>query len=121
MATTQANRLMSISTPLGEDFLLINRFSAIEEISSLFSFEVELLHEENQPGYEATIVSAESILGQAVGIQISQRDGYDPRFERNGQPFRAKTPRRQVYILLRDHRSAHLALDANSAKPDFPE
>jgi len=66
---------MSISTPLGEDFLLINRLSATEEISALFSFEVELLYEENQPGFEATIVRAESILGQGVAIQITQRDG----------------------------------------------
>ena len=75
MPTTQQNRLLSILTPLGKDFLLLNRLSATEEISSLFSFEVELLHEENEPGFEATEIAAESILGQAVAIQIEQRDG----------------------------------------------
>lgn len=75
MATTQRNRLMSISTPLGEDFLLINRLTAREEISSLFLFEVEVLHEETEAGYETTTVDVKSILGQAVAIEISQRDG----------------------------------------------
>lgn len=74
MATTQKNRLLSITTPLGEDFLLINRLTATEEISSLFSFEVELLHAEEQPGYEATAVDEKAILGQGVTIQINQRD-----------------------------------------------
>ncbi len=74
MPTTQKNRLLNISTPLGEDFLLLNRLTAIEEISSLFSFEVELLHEEEQPGYKTTTVDPASIVGQAVAISISQRD-----------------------------------------------
>lgn len=75
MSTTQKNRLLSISTPLGEDFLLINRLTATEEISTLFEYEVELLHEEDSPGFEATAVDAKKILGQAVAIEIVQRDG----------------------------------------------
>lgn len=72
---TQRNRLLSISTPLEEDFLLINRLSAREEVSSLFSFEIELLHEEKEPGYEPTVIDPEHLLGQAVAIDINQRDG----------------------------------------------
>lgn len=74
MTTTQKNRLLSITTPLGEDFLLINRLTAREEISSLFAFEVELVHAEEQPGYEATAVDEKAILGQGVTIEINQRD-----------------------------------------------
>ncbi len=73
--TTQQNRLLSISTPLGEDFLLINRLTATEEISALFEYEVELLHEEDAPGFEATTIDAKKLLGQAVAIEINQRDG----------------------------------------------
>lgn len=73
--TTQANRLLNIFTPLGEDYLLINRLTATEQISSLFSFEVELLHEEEEPGFEATVIEAKSILGREVSIDIAQRDG----------------------------------------------
>ncbi|MEZ5425018.1 MAG: type VI secretion system tip protein TssI/VgrG [Pyrinomonadaceae bacterium] len=78
--TTQKNRLMSIATPLGEDYLLINRISATEGLSRLFSFEIELLHEEDSPGYEPTVVKAESMLGQAVTVSIGQRDGTERYF-----------------------------------------
>ncbi len=74
MPTTQDRRLMSIATPLGKDYLLLNRLSATEGLSKLFSFEVELLHEETSPGFEPTIVEAKSILGQGVTISINQRD-----------------------------------------------
>ena len=74
--TTQENRLLKITTPLGEDFLLINRLSATEEISSLFSFDVELLHDEGEERtFDPTFIDVKSILGQAVSIDIYQRDG----------------------------------------------
>jgi type VI secretion system secreted protein VgrG len=74
--TTQENRLLKITTPLGEDFLLLNRLSAIEEISSLFSFDVELLHDEgDERDFEPTFIDVKSILGQEVSIDIFQRDG----------------------------------------------
>jgi type VI secretion system secreted protein VgrG len=74
MAITQANRLMSISTPLGEDFLLINKLRAIEGISTLFEYEVELLHEENEAGTEPTVVDVQQILGKAVSVTVIERD-----------------------------------------------
>jgi type VI secretion system secreted protein VgrG len=80
MATTQRNRLMAIYTPLGEDFLLINKLSASEGLSELFSFEVELLHEEEEAGYAPTMVDANSLLGQSVTVAISQRDGTTREF-----------------------------------------
>ena len=72
--TTQDDRLLSITTPLGKDFLLINRLTANEGLSQLFSYEVELLHEENDPGYTPTPVDVKSLLGQGVVISIEQRD-----------------------------------------------
>ena len=75
-AITQKDRLLAISTPLGEDFLLINRLWATEEISSLFSIEVELLHDEGEErGFEPKHIDAKTILGQEVSIEINQRDG----------------------------------------------
>lgn len=76
MATTQDNRLLNITTPLGKDFLLLNKLSAEEEISKLFSFEVELLHEEaDSDGYEPTEVNVNALLGQNVSIKAKQREG----------------------------------------------
>jgi type VI secretion system secreted protein VgrG len=70
MSVTQQNRIMSISTPLGEDELLLNKLSAAESLSELFSFEVELLRPEEKPP-----VKVENILGQNVGILVKQNDG----------------------------------------------
>lgn len=73
--TTQNDRLMQITTPLAYDFLLISRISATEGLSRLFSIEVELLHEEENPGFEPTVVDATKMLGQGVTITVDQRDG----------------------------------------------
>jgi type VI secretion system secreted protein VgrG len=75
MPTTQDGRLLSISTPLGKDFMLINRFTATEALSQLFSIDVELLHEETEAGYSPTAVDPKSLIGQAVTIFIESEDG----------------------------------------------
>lgn len=66
---------MSISTPLGKDFLLLKRMKATEGLSELFQIDVELLHEETSEGFEATPVDVQRILGQSVSIAVTQRDG----------------------------------------------
>jgi type VI secretion system secreted protein VgrG len=80
MAITQANRLMSISTPLGKDFLLVNKLRATEGLSELFRFEVELLHEENEAGTEPTVVDIQKILGEAVTVSVIARDAVSRNF-----------------------------------------
>jgi type VI secretion system secreted protein VgrG len=80
MATTQDGRLMSIATPLGKDFLLINRFTATEGLSQLFSIDVELLHEENEVSFTPTKVDPTSLLGQGVTISIAALDGSTREF-----------------------------------------
>ncbi|MFL6468849.1 MAG: type VI secretion system Vgr family protein, partial [Pyrinomonadaceae bacterium] len=74
MATTQDGRLMQIVTPLGKDHLLINRFSAREGLSQLFSYDIELVHEENEALFSPTAVDPHSLLGQSVTIGISSDD-----------------------------------------------
>lgn len=74
--TTQHDRLLAISTPLGDDFLLLNRLWATEEISALFSIQVELLHDEgDERDFEPTFIDVKTILGQEVAVAIRQRDG----------------------------------------------
>ncbi|HEY0459014.1 MAG TPA: type VI secretion system tip protein TssI/VgrG, partial [Pyrinomonadaceae bacterium] len=80
MPTTQDGRLMSISTPLGKDYLLVNRFTAHEGLSQLFSFDVELLHEENEATFSPTAIDPHSLIGQAVTIYISASDGSKREF-----------------------------------------
>jgi type VI secretion system secreted protein VgrG len=72
--TTQKGRLLSINTPLGEDFLLLRKMSATEGLSQLFTINVELLHEEDKGVGKVTLVEPESILGKAVTISVTQND-----------------------------------------------
>ncbi len=74
MRTTQADRLLKITTPLGEDHLLIKRIRSREAISQLFSFEIDLLHEEDAAGAEPTPVDPQAVLGQAMTVTAKQHD-----------------------------------------------
>jgi type VI secretion system secreted protein VgrG len=80
MGTKQEGRLMRIATPLGEDYLLVNRFTAHEGLSQLFSIDVELLHEEDEAVYVPTKVDPKSLLGQGVSIAIAATDGSERQF-----------------------------------------
>jgi len=80
MATTQDGRLMSIATPLGKDYLLLNRITLHEGISQLFSYDVELLHEESEVSYAPTVVDPHSLIGKAVTIFISAPDQSEREF-----------------------------------------
>ena len=71
---------MSIATPLGKDYLLINRFTASEGISQLFSYDIEILHEEDEASHEPTEVDPQSLLGKAVTVFISAEDGSEREF-----------------------------------------
>ncbi len=63
MATTQSNRRVQITTPLGKDALLISQFSAIESMGALFQFDIALLSEKGD-------LSADAILGKDVTVSF---------------------------------------------------
>jgi len=74
--TTQKDRLLSITTPLGEDYLLINKMRVEEKISELFEIDTELLYdEEEDDAFDITVVDGKDIVGQTVSISIAQDDG----------------------------------------------
>jgi type VI secretion system secreted protein VgrG len=70
---TQANRLLSIETPLGDDVLLITGFSAAERISSPFEYEVEMVADVTK----ASSVSADALVAKKVAISLAQNDDYE--------------------------------------------
>ena len=73
---TQKNKLLSITTPLGEDYLLLNKMRVEERVSELFEINVELLYdEEEDDAFDLTIVEDTQILGKTVSISIEQRGG----------------------------------------------
>jgi type VI secretion system secreted protein VgrG len=73
MDFTQANRLIAIDTPLGKDVLLLQSLSGYEEISRLFSFELELLAPDNDS------ISFKNMVGQNVTLTIQLPNG-TPRY-----------------------------------------
>jgi type VI secretion system secreted protein VgrG len=71
---TQDKRIMQLATPLGKDFLLINKMKVKEGISELFSIEAEVLHEEKDGWKAPEPIDYKKILGQQVSINIEQAD-----------------------------------------------
>ncbi len=82
---TQENRLLSLSTPLGEDVLLLASFTGHEGISRLFQFNLELLSEKKD-------IAFKDIVGQKVTIKMDLGggssfrywNGYVSRFAQSG-------------------------------------
>src|SRR5262249_4391316 len=61
---TQANRLLAVTTPLGKDALLLERFVGTEAISELYHFRLELLAE------RGTAVPFDQLLGQKIAVEL---------------------------------------------------
>lgn len=74
MSISQDDRLLQLVTPLGKDFLLLDKLRGEEGLSKLFRFELDLLHEEPGHGYQPTVVQAAQILGKPIGISLLQPD-----------------------------------------------
>ncbi len=74
MPITQDERILSMATPLGKDFLLVDSFVVKEAISNLFTIEVELRHEEASETGPPTEVDPVKLLGKSITIAVAQRD-----------------------------------------------
>jgi type VI secretion system secreted protein VgrG len=89
MPYTQENRLISLTTPLGDNTLLLAGFSGNEAISRLFSFHLDLLSESSDP------IDFSNIIGKNVTISVTQSDnsqryfnGLVSRFAQSGADSR---------------------------------
>ncbi len=69
---TQENRQLGLETPLGEDVLLLSSFSGREEISRLFSYQLEAVSSQET-------IEPRDIVGKSVTFRVSLADG-SPRF-----------------------------------------
>ncbi|HKC51388.1 MAG TPA: type VI secretion system tip protein TssI/VgrG [Myxococcota bacterium] len=63
MAYTQKERMCSMTSPLGDDALLVERMRAREAVSSLFAFELDLLAETDDIGFD-------QIVGKSVTVSV---------------------------------------------------
>ncbi len=77
---TQDNRLLSVTTPLGKDKLLLASISGAEYISSLFEYELELLSEDH--GIDAKKIVGKSITAVVQDKMSRSFDGYVIRMSR---------------------------------------
>ncbi len=67
MAISQNNRLIRISTPLGDNTFIVLSFAGIEEISELFSYKLELASERSD-------ITFDELAGKNVTIAIRSSD-----------------------------------------------
>ena len=70
---TQTNRLLSLDTPLGQDVLVIERWTGTESVSGLFTYELELLADLQQQQDQKVI--PEDLLGKDVTITLELAEG----------------------------------------------
>ncbi len=96
MAYTQTNRRIAISTPLGQDILLLRGFNASESISQLFHFDLDLLSESDS-------IKFQDIVGKNVTLSMydatgAQRywNGFISRFSQGAQDRRFTAYRAQM-------------------------
>ncbi|MDH5354103.1 MAG: type VI secretion system tip protein VgrG [Gammaproteobacteria bacterium] len=78
MALTQDNRLLSISSPLGKDELLLTGFKGMESISNLFEFKIDVLSKNHA-------LSPDQLIGKRVNLtvhddQMTTFNGYISQF-----------------------------------------
>jgi type VI secretion system secreted protein VgrG len=72
MPLSQQERTLSVSTPLGEDVLLIRSMSAAEALSTLFEYQLDLVSEDIN-------IRAEDLLGKPATMRLTLPDD-SPRF-----------------------------------------
>ncbi len=72
MALLQENRLLKLSTPLGEDALLLTAFHGNEQLSRLFQFQLDMIA-------DTTSIAAADIVGKNVTFSVELTDG-SPRY-----------------------------------------
>ena len=62
---SQANRLLQVKTPLGENDLLVTAFNGNEQISNLFTFELALIAENSTP------IDFSKIVGNKITLKVA--------------------------------------------------
>lgn len=68
MVLSQANRIASVTTPLGTQVLMLYRMTGNEQVSQLFEYELELLSEKND-------IDLKGLLGKNMTVNLVLEDG----------------------------------------------
>lgn len=93
----QADRPLTVTTPLGKDVLLLRAFSGHEGVSQLFSFQLDLIAE------HAADIAFDKLLGQKITIHLTLPDKSQRHF--NGFCVRVsqgeRDPREKTFTAYR--------------------
>ena len=84
MALTQDGRLLSITTPLGKDVLLLETLEGAEEISGLFRLNLVLLSDKPSLGFADLVGQRVTINIQLANNQTRSINGFVSRFSQGG-------------------------------------
>lgn len=68
MATTQSTRKVQATTPFGKDALIVSQFSGVEQMSSLFQFDISFLSEKGE-------LAPDDILGKELTVKYDLPGG----------------------------------------------
>lgn len=97
--TSQADRLISVTTPLGPDVLLLHGFTGSERLSAPFVYHLDLLADEDEAGK----VDPMNLIGKPMTVKLQLEDGKPRhfngivrRFSQGDPDFRFHTYRAEV-------------------------
>jgi len=85
MALIQEHRLLAVSTPLGDDELVIRRMSGRERMSQLFEYDLELYSEDLEIDYEALLGGNATVRVELESGETRYFNGFISRFSLVGQ------------------------------------
>ena len=68
MPITQENRTLRVTTPLGQDVVVLRRMTGTERLGGLFEFQLDLLSEDPE-------INLDDLLGQSVTVALDLEDG----------------------------------------------
>ena len=105
---------------------MIHSLRATEGLSQLFTFELDLLHDEEEGGYEAFTITPDQVLNKPMSVAANQRDGANryfhgicTRFSQGSRDERFSkyraVVRPQVWLLTQ---SSHNRIFQNLSIPD---
>lgn len=85
MPITQEHRLIAVSTPLGDDELVIRRMTGHEQMSQLFEYDLELYSEDLEINYEDLLGGNATVRVELESGETRYFNGYISRFSLVGQ------------------------------------
>lgn len=127
MALSQEGRLLNFTTAsFPNEEVVIHSLRATEGLSQLFTFELDLLHDEEEGGYEAFTITPDQVLNKPMSVAANQRDGANryfhgicTRFSQGSRDERFSkyraVVRPQVWLLTQ---SSHNRIFQNLSIPD---